>query len=431
VTVSLWSRTRRPLKSILDDALYRGSLTLLANTAAITAIGFLFWSLAARRYPASAVGVFASVTSGAALLAAIASLGLSNVITRHVASAQNARGLVVAAVTAIATVGTGLCLVTVLLLGPHLPPALDLEQRGRMVLLVTALVVFTAVSNILDAALIATRSSHAILIKNVAGSLIKVVAMLLLVSFPSSGLLIAYGLGLLVTTILGSISLSRQVAGRRVGFGSFRILRRYLSLTSGNYIASIMGILPLSVVPIEVLVVRGATETGRFAVAFLIAGFLYIIPSTVARVLFAEASREGVSLQGQLRKAIWGTYGLLLPALVIVVAAAPLLLRIFGVAYAVAATGCLRVLALSALPMVGTYLVDSILIARDRIAAFVFMNGANAALVLGLVWVLLPRGLTAAAGGWALAQGLSLLLGAIVLGTAKFGRHRPQRRSGV
>ena len=110
--------------------------------------------------------------------------------------------------------------------------------------------------------------------------------------------------------------------------------------------------------------------------------------------------------------------------MVIVVAAAPLLLRIFGVAYAVAATDCLRVLALSALPMGGTYLVDSLLIARDRMAAFVFMNGANAVLVLGLVGILLPRGLTAAAGGWALSQVLGLLLGVILIATSRSGRHR-------
>ena len=431
MAVSFRSRAHRSLRSIFDDALYRGSLTLLANTAATAVIGFVFWSLAAHRYPASAVGVFSSVTAGAGLLAAIAALGLPNVITRHVASIQNARELVAVAVIAIATVGTGLCLVSVLVLGPHLPPSLDLQQRGRTVLLVTGLVVFIAVSSIFDAGLVATRASHAVLIKNVAGSIVKVVAMLLLVSFPSGGLVIAYGLGLLVTTVLGSISLGRRVGGRRVGVGSFRLLRRYLSITSGNYIASIMGILPVSVVPILVLVVRGAAETGRFAVAFLIAGFLFIVPSTVAKVLFAEASRQGVPLREQLRKAIRGIYALLLPAVAIVIAAAPLLLRIFGLAYAAAATGCLRVLALSALPMGGTYLVDSLLIARDRIAAYIFMNGANAALVLGLVWVLLPRGLTVAAGGWALAQSLSLLLGLIVLAAARPHEHRLGRKSGV
>jgi hypothetical protein len=52
------------------------------------------------------------------------------------------------------------------------------------------------------------------------------------------------------------------------------------------------------------------------------------------------------------------------------------------------------------------------------------MNGANAALVLGFVGILVPRGLTAAATGWAIAQGLSLLLGVIVVAMAGLGRPR-------
>ena len=146
----------------------------------------------------------------------------------------------------------------------------------------------------------------------------------------------------------------------------------------------------------------------------------------MAQVLFAEASREGAPQRGQLRKAIRGVYGLLLPAIVIVIAAAPFMLRLFGAGYAMAATGCLRVLALSALFTGGTYLVDSLLIARDRIAAYIFMNGANAALVLAFVGILARRGLTAAAVGWALAQGLSLLLGVLVLAT---GRLRWRRQA--
>jgi O-antigen/teichoic acid export membrane protein len=424
LAASFRSRTTGAVRNLFSDALYRGSLILIANTVATAALGFVFWSLAAHRYPASAVGVFSSVISGAGLLAAIAALGLPNVIIRHIANVQNARELMIVAVTAIATVGTVLCVVIVLVLGPHLPASLGLEQRGVMVLLVTALVTLTAVSTILDVGLVATRSSQGVLIKNLAGSIARVAAMLLLVSFPSSGLLIAYGLGLGLTVVLGGALLYRQIRGKKVRFGSFRVLRSYLSITSGNYVATIMGILPASIVPLEVLVVLGAAETGRFAVAFLICGFLNVIPSTVAQVLFAEASREGAPLRGQVHKAIRGVYGLLLPAIVIVIAAAPFILRLFGAAYAMAATGCLRVLALSALFTGGTYLVDSLLIARDRIAAYIFMNGANAALVLGFVGILVRRGLTAAAVGWALAQGLSLLLGVLVLATARLGRHR-------
>ena len=73
---------------------------------------------------------------------------------------------------------------------------------------------------------------------------------------------------------------------------------------------------------------------------------------------------------------------------------------------------------------------DSLLIARDRMTAYIFMNAANAALVLGGVAFLLPRGLTAGAVGWALGQGLSLLLGLLVVAIGKPGRHHLIRQFG-
>ena len=420
------SRVLMTLRGILSDTLYRGSITLLMNTVATAVIGFIFWALAARIYPASALGVFSSVTSGVGLLATIAALGLPMTMIRHVVSAENQRELVIVAVTAIATVGTASCLVVVLTLGPHLPPALHLQEHGKLAFLVTALVVLTAISGTIDAGLVATRSSHVVLIRNLVGSTVKVAALLLLVRFGSLGLLLSYGFGLVLSTVFSGVALGRQLRGRRIHAKSFLTLRSYLSFTSSTYLATIMGILPLTVVPIEVLVVRGATETGHFAVAFLIAGFLNFIPSTVSQVLFAEASRKGVPLGGQLRKAVHGVYGLLLPAQIVTFLSAPLLLHIFGTAYATAATGCLRVLVLSTLFTGGTYLVDSMLIARDRTAAYVFINGVNAVLVLGSVGVLVSRGLTAAAGGWALGQGLSLVVGLLVLATGRAGRHHHQ-----
>jgi len=412
------------LKNIFNDALYRGSLTLLANTAAMSAIGFVFWTLAAHKYPASTLGVFSSVTSGSVLLATIASLGLPLTMTRHVARAENPRGLVLMAVTVIATAGTALCLVVVLVLGPHLPPALHLQQRGGMAALVTFLVVFTAVNGTLEAGLVAIRSSHAVLIKNVVGSIVRLAAMLMLTRFQSSGLLFSFGLGLALATLMGGVVLGHKIKGMGAQRTSFRLPWHYLSVTSGNYLASVIGILPLSLVPFEVLVIRGPAETASFAIAFLIAGFLNFIPSAMAQVLFAEASRGGVPLGRQLRKALRGVYGLILPSVAIALVAAPFVLRLFGQSYAKDATGCLRLLALSVLPAGGTYLVDSLLVARDRTAAYTFMQVTNAALVLGCVGILLRRGLTAAGEGWALAQGLSLAVGLVVLATARSGRHR-------
>ena len=248
--------------------------------------------------------------------------------------------------------------------------------------------------------------------------------LVLLAGMGSPGLIIAYGLGISLSSVLSGLALWRRLDRDGERISPVRLLKSHISMTAGNYVSMIMGILPSTVVPIEVLIVLGPSATGHFAVAFTLAGFLNVIPSTVAQVLFAETSRQGVTLGAQLRKALRGTYGLLLPPLVVLMASAPLVLRLFGATYASTATACLRVLLLSAVFTGGTYLVDSVLIARDRIVAYTFMNGANAALVLGCVALLVPYGLTAGAWGWTVAQGLSLLLGMVVIATGRSGRHR-------
>lgn len=420
------SRRIGALRGVINDALYQGTFYLLLNTAATSAIGFVFWTLAAHSYSASAIGVFSSLTSGTGLLAAIAAVGLPITMTRHITGTEDPRQLVLAAITIIATAGTVLCLLTVLVLGPHLPAALHVQQRGTMTLLVTSLVVFTALGTTLDAGLVAIRSSRFILIKNLLGSLAKLIAMLALAARGSSGLFFAYTIGLVLATVLSGAALTWQVRGQGSDTQPFRMTRRYLSVITRNYAATVIGILPLTMVPIEVLAVRGAAETARFSVAFLIAGLLNYIPATMGQVLFAEISRGETMLGKQLRKARRAVYGLLLPSMVLVLVAAPFILRLFGKTYAADATGCLRVLALSALPAGGTYLVDSILIARDRTAAYTFMQIANAALILGGVGILLPHGLTAAAGGLAAGQVLTLILGLMVVAMGRSGRHRPR-----
>jgi O-antigen/teichoic acid export membrane protein len=388
----------------------------------------VFWTLAAHSYSAATVGVFSTVIAGTGLLAAIAALGWQNTMMRHVSSAGNSRELVCVVMTAIATVGALVCLLTVLILGPHLPASLGLRQHGSMLLLVIALVVFTAISGIVGAGLVAMRATHAVLITDLAGSVAQIAALILLASFRLSGLLISYGLGLALATSLAAIALIYTSSGKRPGIRSFLILRRYLSVASGNYLATILGILPSAIMPLEALLILGPSEAARFVIAGKVSGFLVIIPSTLAGVYFAEASRRGASRGRLLRQSLRGVYLLLVPAVAVVVAVAPWLLDLFGASYSAAATGCLRVLALSTLLTGGTYMVDSVLIAGDRIVAYVFINAANAALVLAFVAVLLPRGLTAAALGWALAQALSLVIGLVLVALGRPGRHRHRHR---
>ena len=404
-------------RSLVSDPLYRGTLLLLINSGLLAALGFVFWTLAAREYPPSAVGSFSGLTSGISLVSAIASLGLQNLVTRHIASSVSPRGLMLLVVGAITALGGSLSLIVVLLFGPHLPASLHLQDQGGSAALFTALVICTSLNGVINSGLIAIRAPGAVLWTNLIGAITRLGALVGLASLGSSGLILALGLGLFLSTALSVPPfVTKTPAGNEIAKAA-DTLRRYLATSVNSYIATIFGVLPSTVVPLIIIAKLGTTKAAPFALALLVSGFLNIIPSTAAQVLFAEASRRDVSLSEQLRKAIKAIAAILLPMLSLIVLAAPLIMGLFGASYSAEGTSALRVLSLATLVTAGNYLVDSILIARDRGGAYLFMNAANACLVLGLVGVLGGKGLTGAAIGYAVAQAASLLVGLAVVTT--------------
>ena len=392
------------------EVLYRGSLLLLANSVLLALFGFVFWVVAARLYDVTAVGLFSGVAAAVVMLATVASLGLPNTMLRHLAGSDEPRELLAAALVSVMTLGAGLCLAAVELLGPTLPEDLQLAQPAGGAGLLVGLVALAAANAVTDAGLIAIREPRLVLIKNLAGSIAKVAAVAPLAGLDTEGLVLAYGAGTALSAGFGALLLWSRLRSPSRRPGLLGALRPHLSFSAGNYLGVVLGILPLTVVPLIVLAELGPRLAAQFAVAYLLIGFVNFIPSATAQVLFAELSRPGESRVAQIRTALKAVYALLLPAGVVLVAAAPLLLEIFGPAYAAAAEA-LRVLALGTLFTGGTYLVDVVLTGTDRVGAYVLMNGLNAVLVLTGVAVGVQHGLTEVALGWTIAQATSLLVG--------------------
>jgi O-antigen/teichoic acid export membrane protein len=420
---------RGVLRRMSEDAVYRGSTLLLLNTALLAAFGFVFWAVAARLYPASDVGAFSGITAGVGLLGAIGALGLPNTLMRHLSTAAAARQLAGAAIVASTLAGGGLCLAVMLALGDRLPGDLELGRTDHR-LLVAALAMVAAVSAVVDGGLIALRATRAVLVKNLAGSVAKVAALVVVAATGlggTLGLVAAYAAGAGIAAALGIAALRRHADASDPAVRRFAVLRSHLSFSGGSYLGTVVGILPATVVPLMVLSARGPEETAYFTVAFMLASFLNFVPSTTAQVLMAEASRRDRPLRVVTGKALRHVYGLLLPAVALLVLTAPLVLRLFGPDYADGAAACLQLLAVGALATGLTYLIDAILAARDRMRAYVAMNVANAAAVLVLVAVALPHGLAAAGAAWAAAQAASVVLGLALLRVTGVWRSRPAR----
>jgi O-antigen/teichoic acid export membrane protein len=402
-------------RKILTDPLYRGTLVLLVNTGLVAGLGFAFWTLAARYYPASAVGAFSGLSSGVGIVGAVASLGLPNFVTRHLGNVENSRGLLIVVTGAIVVLGGVISAIIVFGLGSFFPASLHLSAHGGDAFLFLTLVIVSSLNNVYTAGLVKLRATRSVLWTSLVGAVAKLAAVVALASFASLGIVLSFSIGLALSTILSVPPLIGKARGGSELDESLKLFQKHSKVTFSNYVATIFGMLPSTVVPLEVVGERGAAAAAPFALAFLVSGFLNIIPSTASGVMFAEASRDGASMRQQATKATRAIFGLLTPATAVAVLAAPYIMRTFGANYAAEGASTLRILCLSTLVMSGNYIIDSLLISKDRSSAYLFMNGANSALVLGFVGLLLHHGVIGGAEGWALGQSASLVLGLLVM----------------
>ena len=407
---SLVAVVARGLRAARTDPLYRHSMVLLLNTTLLALLGFVFWTVAARSHSAADVGHLSGIVAATALLGSAATLGLPNTLMRFLP--EDARGLRLAVGACATAAAAGMILgAALVLLADVLPVDVDDALVDRLA--VVLLVVGVAASTVVTAGLVAIRASGVILLSSAAGSVLRLAALLALVALVDAGgtgLLAAYTLGVVLPCLVGAPALWRRLRDRPAG-PVLTTRRRYLGFAGGNYAGTLVGILPLTLMPILVLAIAGPEETAWFTAAFLIIGFVNFIPSTTAQVLLSEVSRGDARVGHELRRASRYVFALQLPVVVAIVVAAPWILLIYGRDYAEEGATCLRVLAIGTLLSAGNYLIDNALAGSDRVRAYAATNFASTALVLALFAAALPYGLAAAAWGWTLSQALSLLIG--------------------
>ena len=85
---SLAANASRYVYRLRSDSLLRNSLYIMATTAATALIGFVYWLVAARMYPASAIGLASALISVMALASTLANLGIGPALDPDSANAR-------------------------------------------------------------------------------------------------------------------------------------------------------------------------------------------------------------------------------------------------------------------------------------------------------------------------------------------------------
>jgi O-antigen/teichoic acid export membrane protein len=397
------------LGKIKGSSLYTNAFYLILNSAVTSLLGFVFWNIMARFFPPGEVGIGSALVAASMLLGALANLGLGAGLTRFLPEAgENRNRLLNASFTLSGIIAAGGSLFY--LAGTdYWSPAL-VFVRGN-ILLLGFFVIFTAataLSALIDQALVAGRSARYVFWRNTVISLTKLPLPVLAFSqlngygiFAGTGAAVAAGVLLAWFMFLPSVYRGYRLRPAQAGY----VVKQMLPYSLGNYMANLLNSTPGLIYPLLVLNLLGPEMSAYFYIAWMMTMVLAVIPSGMAQSLFAEGSHDQHELAPNGRRALVLALLLSLPAVGAMALLGGWLLHFFGPGYAENGAVTMRYLALAVIPQCVNVLYMTVNQVKKKVHLVVVQTGVLSAISLGAgYWLLGKFGLNGTGMAYALAH---------------------------
>lgn len=386
--------------------LVRAGMHLVASAGLTSALGLAYWSLAARRYSPAAVGATAGLLAAMELIAAIANLGLRTSLIRFVPSLGQRAGRVIAVSYlvsgALALSGAA---AFVALHGRFFPELTLLDDAPGAAFFVVSTVLWVLFI-LQDSVLIGLRRSSWLPVENSLFALAKLALLVALASsMPQWGIYVSWAAPLLIVVVVVNVAVFTRLRHGVRDTGERLTLTDLVRFSAGDYAASTVWLITIDGLPLLVLALAGAQANAWYHLSWTVAYTLFLIPSAIGSALLAEAAHDAPRLEANTRKALLLSLALVAPAALLLAVGAPLLLSLFGAAYADDASSLLRLLSLSAIPYAVTILYVNLERARRRIAVVVRLYAVSCAALMALSAAMVPwLGVTATGVAWLVVQ---------------------------
>jgi O-antigen/teichoic acid export membrane protein len=400
---------------LLRDPLYRSGYALVANTAATTAIGVVYWAAAAHLYSREVVGRSSALISALVLVSSFAQLNLSNTLPRFVPTAGRAAGKLIAysyAASSLAALIAGAAFVVIL---PRLSSQWQfMADSAPLVIAFVVAAVVWGVFSLQDAALLSLHRPALVPVENLvygAGKLLVLVGVAWLL--PSDGIFLSWVISLALTVPAVNWLIFRRFVKDQVPVtegGGLRV-GEVVHFASIDYLGTAVGQAYTNLLPLLVLSTLGAAANGSFYVAWTITSGLALVAANFGSSLLVEGTttphRLAQLTRGVLARCVTITTA---GALVLVLAARPIM-SIYGPVYADRASWLLSLLAAGTIPASLVAVATSLDRIAGRVGRATHTRLALAVLVLGGSWLLTRKlGIDGVAFAWG---GANLLLAVV------------------
>lgn len=401
----------------LRTPLYRNGYALILSTGITSALGLLYWAVAAQFYKTEQVGLNSAAISIMIFLSGISQVNLQETMIRYIPEAGSRT-------TRLVIYTYGIVLVTSVLVGIVFclgisiwSPALSfITASPATALWFVCAIMIWGIFVLEDSILVGLRQAVWVPIENAVFSVFKIALLILLaVSFPQEGIFISWTVAVLLVVIPVNILLFRKLIPQHVAVVRQQSvappLRQISKYIAGNYIAALLANMATTLLPLIITQAEGAAANAHFYLAWTIAGSLQLAVANMATSLTVEATIHKEKHEDYRRHAIIGIMRLVLPAAALMIIFAPLILSLMGQSYVDEGVTLLRLLAISAIPNIYNAVYISMARARNQIRGIVAVYGANAILVLLLSNLLLPRfGITGVGIAWVVSQSFIALI---------------------
>ena len=409
--------SKNSLKRHFELPLFKNAYHLIFGTGIYSALGFLFWIIAARFFAPATVGITSALFSVIGLFAIIAELGLGIVLIRFLPDAGKEENSLINTCFTVSSLFS-ILLAIVFLIG------LPLWGQAFIYLFVSPVfaflfIAFTVISTLLpllwNIFLGKRIPKFSVYINTLSGVMkLGLLFVILYISQSVFWLFFISGFSSFIGLFFGiSVLLPRVIPSYRpfpeIHAGLLRNIRNYATI---NYVSRLLLQVSPFIIPLMIVNVLGSEMNAYFAVSMTIVAIVTVIPSSLFNSLLAESANEETLNKKNIKRALSLMFVLLIPVTIFFVVFPDLILSVFGPTYSEQGSPLLRIMILSILPWGIIYLF--IVVERFKKTSYrlLYVTVASACLSIGLSYLMmLTYGLIGVGFGYLTAQ---LLVASVV-----------------
>lgn len=349
-----------------DQAQYRSKMRFLLRSAAslvstsivTSVLGFVYWTVAARAFPASDVGESSTAISGMNLIAPFTVLGFGTLLMVELPAMRGGRArLVSSAAMLSAVVGSVVALLCAFLLPSSFIGLPGIGHDVAITALFTAAVATQGVGLLLDQALLSLVGGGMQLGRNVIQATVKLALLTALaLTLSRYGSLTIFASWFVANVVSIAVMAGALMRRHRVSFP--RMLPNFSALqglrfdAAKHHTLNIALFVPYFAMPIVANVILGSEQAGYLYGTWSVAGFVFFLPVALATALFASGARDSRTFLQEFRFTLRYSLLVCIGANIGILTVGGVILQLFGPAYAANGRVALIVMCLGGLGLI-------------------------------------------------------------------------------